>query len=96
MNKTEMIEAIAKDIYGLSKEKINQVLASYVMQISECLEKGDKLAYPGLGTFSTQIRPARKGRNPQTGEAIAIPEKTVIKFKAAAEISNKVNHKNKK
>lgn len=96
MNKTEMIDAIAKDIHGLSKEKINQVLASYVAQISKCLEKGDKLTYPGLGTFSTQIRPARQGRNPQTGEAIAIPEKTVIKFKPGTEISNKINERSNK
>lgn len=95
MNKTEMIDAIAKDTDGLlPKEKIGRILTSWIKQISKCLENGDKLTYPGLGTFSTQKRAAREGRNPQTGESISISEKTVIKFKAASEISRRVNEEN--
>jgi DNA-binding protein HU-beta len=44
----------------------------------------------GFGTFSTSKHPARKGRNPRTGEEIMIPEKNVIKFKAGAELIEKL------
>ena len=54
------------------------------------LEKGDKVALVGFGTFSVSKRAARKGRNPQTGKEIDIPAKNVVKFKAGSELSAKV------
>jgi len=36
---------------------------------------------PGMGKFKVVLRPARKARNPITGEAVDVPEKEVIKYK---------------
>jgi DNA-binding protein HU-beta len=55
------------------------------------LKKGDRVALVGFGSFSASQRAARTGRNPQTGATIKIAAKNVAKFKAGADLSNKVN-----
>jgi DNA-binding protein HU-beta len=54
------------------------------------LKKNGKLGLVGFGTFSVVKRKAREGRNPQTGKAIKIPAKKVVKFKPGKELSDKV------
>lgn len=58
---------------------------------SMTLKKGDKISLVGFGSFSISERSARTGRNPQTGKEIKIAAKTVVKFKAGADLSRKVN-----
>ena len=53
--------------------------------------KGGKVALVGFGSFSISRRAARDGRNPQTGATIKIAAKNVVKFKAGADLSGKVN-----
>ena len=67
MNKAELVEAISNET-GLSKTKSNEVVNTLVKTISESLAKGDKVSLTGFGTWSTNDRPERKGRNPKTGE----------------------------
>ncbi len=55
------------------------------------LKKGDKISLVGFGSFSISKRAARTGRNPQTGKEIKIAAKNVVKFKAGADLSKKVN-----
>ncbi len=90
MNKAELIEAIAKDS-KLSKADAKKALDSFTTTVSKALKKGDRIALVGFGSFSTSRRAARKGRNPQTGKEIKIAAKTVVKFKAGAELAKKVN-----
>lgn len=90
MNKAELIEAIAKDS-KLSKADAKKALDSFTTTVSKALKKGDRIALVGFGSFSTSRRAARKGRNPQTGKEIKISAKTVVKFKAGAELAKKVN-----
>ena len=82
MNKTELIAAIAEkgEMTKVSAAKAFNAL----MEVTKTtLKKGDKIAIIGFGTFAMQNRPARKGKNPQTGKAIKIPAKKVLKFKAS-------------
>ena len=62
----------------------------FVTNTTKALKKGDRVALVGFGTFSISKRAARKGRNPQTGKEIKIAAKKVVKFKAGADLSNKV------
>lgn len=90
MNKAELIDAISTES-GISKADAKRALDSTIDQMTKALKKGDRVALVGFGSFSVAKRAARKGRNPQTGKEIKIAAKKVVKFKAGAELAEKVN-----
>ena len=83
MNKGELITAMAQEA-GISKAAAGKSLNSFIGNVTKALKKGDKVTLVGFGTFSVAKRKARKGRNPQTGEAIKIKAKKVAKFAPGA------------
>jgi DNA-binding protein HU-beta len=89
MNKAELVEAMAADA-GLSKADAKKALDGFINTTTAALKKGDRVALVGFGSFSVSTRAARKGRNPQTGKEINIKAKNVVKFKAGADLSDKV------
>lgn len=90
MNKGELIDHIA-DSAGITKAQATDALNAVVGGVSKTLKKGGKVSLIGFGTFSTSKRKARTGRNPRTGDAIKIPAKTMVKFKAGKALSDSVN-----
>ncbi|MGZ3578721.1 MAG: HU family DNA-binding protein [Syntrophales bacterium] len=89
MTKTELISVIA-GAAGITKAAAMKALDAYVGTVTKELKKSGKLGLVGFGTFSVVKRKAREGRNPQTGKAIKIPAKKVVKFKAGKELADKV------
>ena len=89
LNKAELIESMAAEA-KISKADAKRALDAFVNNTTKALKKGDRVALVGFGTFSISKRAARKGRNPQTGKEIKIAAKKVVKFKAGADLSNKV------
>ncbi|WP_304992078.1 HU family DNA-binding protein [Desulfopila sp. IMCC35006] len=89
MNKGDLIEKVAREC-GLSKTASDQVLNSILNAITGAVATGDKVTLIGFGTFSVSARPAREGRNPQTGDIIQIPARKVVKFKAGSKLSDAV------
>jgi nucleoid DNA-binding protein len=79
MNKTELITALA-DQTGQTKAEVTGTLDALLETIGASLAQGGKLQLTGFGSFETQHRAARAGRNPQTGAAIEIAETTSPKF----------------
>lgn len=80
MTKAELVEKAAKDA-GISKAAANAALDSALDGITKSLKKKDgKVTLVGFGTFSKVRRKARKGRNPQTGQAIKIKARNAVKF----------------
>ncbi len=92
MNRTELIEAMAKE-NGLSKKANEEALKSFINVVSKALKKKDKVQLVGFGTFETSKRAARTGKNPQTGESIKIPASVAPKFKAGKALKDLVNKK---
>ncbi|MFA9290113.1 MAG: HU family DNA-binding protein [Solirubrobacteraceae bacterium] len=90
MNKTELIDAIAKDA-SITKVAAKKALESFTNSITDALSKGDRVSLIGFGSFSVSNRTAREGINPQTKKKINIPAKKVAKFKAGTELANSVN-----
>ena len=90
MNKSELVAAIATSA-DITKADAERALNGIMEAITDALSKGDKVALIGFGTFSTTKRPARDGRNPQTGQTMKIKAKTVAKFKAGAKLADAVN-----
>ena len=66
----------------LTKAKAGQVLDELLAFITDSLESGEDVILKKVGRLYLKERPARKGRNPRTGEEINIPAKTVVKFSA--------------
>ena len=92
MNKTELVDAIAKET-GLTKKDAGNALDAITENVSKALKKKDKVQLVGFGTFETSKRAARTGKNPQTGEAIKIPAAVVPKFKPGKALKDAVNKK---
>ncbi len=90
MNKTELIDAMATNA-GISKVMARKALDGFIKSVSSALKKGDKVALVGFGAFQVSERAAREGINPSTQEKMTIEAKKVVKFKAGAELSDKIN-----
>ena len=79
MNKTELVAKIAEGA-ELTKAQAEKAVNSFIAETIAALKAGDKITLVGFGTFSAVTRAARTGRNPQTGKALKIAEKTNGKF----------------
>ena len=90
MNKSELIDALAKDA-GISKVAAKKAIESFTENVTAALAKGDRVSLIGFGSFSVTKRSAREGINPQTKKKINVPAKTVAKFKAGSELADAVN-----
>ena len=90
MTKAELVEKMAGDA-GISKVAATAALNSFTDGVLKALKKKDgKVTLVGFGTFSKVKRKARKGRNPQTGDAIKIKARNVVKFKAGKKLKDAV------
>ncbi len=90
MNKTELIEHIAKSA-DISKAAATRSLDAMIGAVKVTLKKNGTVTLVGFGTFSVGVRQARTGRNPRTGEAIKIKKAKVPKFKPGKGLKDAVN-----
>lgn len=85
MNKTQLVDAMAAKS-GLTKADSAKALNAFMESVAETTKAGDSVILVGFGSFSVNERSARQGINPRTKEAIEIPAKKVVKFKAGASL----------
>ena len=90
MNKTELIEHIAKNA-DLSKAAATRALEATVGAIKTTLRKGGTVSLVGFGTFAVGKRAARMGRNPRTNAAIKIKAAKVPKFRPGKALKDALN-----
>jgi DNA-binding protein HU-beta len=76
---------------GLDKGQAKLAVEATIEEITAQLVASNEVKFTGFGKFSTAARPARLGRNPQTGESIQIAAKTAAKFTPGAELKKAVN-----
>lgn len=81
MTKNELIEKVAKKSH-LTKRATDDAINATFNIISDALVRGEKVVISGFGTFLIRSRAARRGRNPQTGQVIQIPQKKTPGFTA--------------
>lgn len=92
MNKTELVEALAKKT-DMSKASAGRALDALVDIIIKTVAKKQDVQLIGFGTFKATKRAARTGKNPRTGEPLKIAAATVPSFKAGAGFKAAVNKK---
>lgn len=90
MTKDQLISDIA-DAVDLPKTQVRAVLEQLSEVVTDALENGSELTLPGIGKLKVAERPARTGRNPQTGKSIQIAAKKVVKFVPAKALSDSLN-----
>jgi len=95
MNKSELIEAIAKSA-ELTKADAERALNATIETVVKAVAKGDTVTLVGFGTFKSVKRAARTGRNPATGAALKIAASTSPKFTAGATFKTAVAGKKAK
>lgn len=89
MNKQDLIAKVAKET-GSSKAGAAAAVESILDGITKSLRKGDSITFVGFGTFKTAQRKARTARNPQTGAAVKIPKRRVVRFTAGKSLKEAV------
>lgn len=90
MNKNELIATVA-EAADLSKADATKAVDAVFSGVTSALSKGDEVRLVGFGTFSVAHRAASQGRNPRTGEPIAIAASKQPKFKAGKQLKDAVN-----
>jgi DNA-binding protein HU-beta len=90
LNKTEMIEAVAKSA-DISKAAAGRAVEAVISSVRASLKKGQMVTMVGFGTFYVGKRAARSGRNPRTGVAIKIKAAKVPKFRAGKALKDALN-----
>jgi DNA-binding protein HU-beta len=90
MNKTELIEHIAKHA-DISKAAATRALEATIGAVKHTLKKGNDVSLVGFGTFTVGKRLARIGRNPRTGDSIKIKAAKVPKFRPGKALKDALN-----
>ena len=93
MNKSEIAGRVA-DRIGVSRSAAEDAVDAVFEAVSESLANGEEVRIAGFGTFGARSRPARTGRNPQTGESLSIQASTAPVFKPGKALKDAVNDGN--
>ena len=91
MIKSELIDKLAEANPHLYHRDVERVVNTILDGITDALADGDRVELRGFGAFSVRHRPARVGRNPRTGESVAVKEKHVPFFKTGTEVRERVD-----
>jgi len=89
MTQQKLIETLAGET-GYSQKEVRKFIDTMTGIITERVKKGEKVAITGFGTFDLGKRASRRGRNPQTGEIIHIPEMKMPRFRAGKSLKEEV------
>ena len=93
MTKSELIAELASANPHLLSRDIELIVSTVFEEITAALSRGARVELRGFGAFTVKQRDARTGRNPRTGEAVAVEEKMVPFFKAGKELRGRVNRR---
>ena len=91
MTKSELIEILSRKQSHLPAKDVELAVKSLLEQMSNALADGRRIEIRGFGSFSLHFRPPRMGRNPKTGEAVALSGKYVPHFKPGKDLRERVN-----
>ena len=90
MTKGEFVEAVASRA-GLTKADAEKSVEAVFGTLVSATKGGEKVAWPGFGSFSVAVSAARDSRNPATGETVKVPARNKMKFTAAAGLKAELN-----
>ena len=93
MTKSELILRLAERNPHLSQRDVERIVATVFDEISAALARSQRVELRGFGAFSVKKRDARQGRNPRTGETVAVTSKRIPFFKTGKQLRDRLNEK---
>lgn len=94
ITKAELLKTLAEKT-GATRKQVEEVLESFFDVVVERAKEGEKVGWPGFGSFVAQKRPARKARNPRTGETVRVKASTALKFRPSTTLKEAMNSRRK-
>ena len=91
MTKSELIEILSRRQPHLKSDDVDLAVKSLLEMMGGALAQGERIEIRGFGSFSLHYRPPRWGRNPKTGDSVALPAKHVPHFKPGKELRERVS-----
>jgi integration host factor subunit beta len=91
MIKSELVQKLADQNPHLYQRDVEKVVNAILDTIADALAQGGRAEIRGFGSFAARKRGARTGRNPRTGEAVAVSEKAVPVFRTGKEMRQRLN-----
>ena len=91
MTKSELIFKITSKNSYLYHKDVYKIIDTLFNCLTKALKDGDRVELRGFGTFTTKLRNARIGRNPKTGDPVAIPQKKMPFFKMGKSMKERIN-----
>ena len=91
MTRSELIELLAQEQIQLDAQDVQLAVKTMLQRMTAALASGERIEIGGFGSFSLRFRPPRIGRNPRTGEAVALSAKHVPHFKPGKELRDRIS-----
>jgi len=91
LTKSDLIDSLARNQNHLAPKDVELAVKSILEKMSQELASGERIEIRGFGSFSLHFREARIGRNPKSGDAVALRGKHVPHFKPGKELRERVN-----
>ena len=91
MIRSQLVAQIAEEFPNLTADEADRVVRHIFEEITQTLEAGGRVELRGFGSFTARLRDPRQGRNPKTGDAVAVPAKHVIHFRAGTPMLARLN-----
>jgi integration host factor subunit alpha len=90
LTKADLADAIYAEV-DIDKQQAADIIEHYIELIKEALDKDAKVMLSGFGCYEVKLKPARRGRNPQTRETIMLRARRVVKFKPSQLLRRAIN-----
>jgi len=89
LTKAELSEVLFEKV-GLNKQEAKEFVEEFFEEIRVALERGESVKLSGFGNFNLRDKPSRPGRNPKTGQEVAIDARRVVTFHASHKLKELV------
>lgn len=91
MTKSQLIDAISARAPHVPRREVESIVNAVFDAMNESLRRGERIEIRGFGSFGVKTRPARQGRNPKTGEQVAVPLRRTPFFTVGKELKERLN-----
>jgi integration host factor subunit beta len=92
MIKSELVAKLTQRYPHLYHRDVERIVSTVLDEITKALAEGHRVELRGFGAFSVKVRPSRMGRNPRTGEPVAVDEKRAPFFRTGKELRERLNN----